>query len=174
MFRKWLKWNFLKSSKLRGTEETPADWWTVISSFLLHLYCRRIERRISRHFEKCLIYFNKVVSKSLSTQMLYVYHHPLESLIPPIQRGVQRISSTAFLSRRPSGYYLPNWSCDLLKVTKVWMLTVALFILLFYAKCVVFVTGHITKLGMKGLLKAQQGELKDIRTWYRHSAGRML
>ena len=64
--------------------------------------------------------------------------------------------SSAFLNRCPFGYYLPiasyatlfaaKWSSngwlvlwfqsDLLKVTKVWLLTAAFFILFFSAKCV--------------------------------------
>ena len=46
---------------------------------------------------------------------------------------------------------------DLLKVTKVWLLTVALFVLLFSAKCVIFWSlNNTTKLGVKDLLKDQQ------------------
>ena len=43
-----------------------------------------------------------------------------------------------------------------LKVTKALMLTVALLIFAFSAKCIIFVIDHTTKLGMKDLLKAQQ------------------
>ena len=46
---------------------------------------------------------------------------------------------------------------DLLKVTKVRLLTV---FLLFSAKCGIFVIDHTPKLGMKDLLKVQQGRVE--------------
>ena len=95
-----------------------------------------------------------------------------EKLISPSPRDGRRISRSVFLSRRNFGYYLPiasygtifaaKWlglklwfQSDLLKVTKVWLLTVALLFLLFSTKCVIF-CHSFTKLEMKDLLKVQQ------------------
>ena len=38
---------------------------------------------------------------------IIVREEKLEKLISPLPRGGRRISSSAFLSRRPFGYYLP-------------------------------------------------------------------
>ena len=60
---------------------------------------------------------------------------------------------------QPSGQAMVDlklwFQSDLLKVTKVWLLTVALFGLAFLPYALVFVTIHTTKLGMKDF-KAQQ------------------
>ena len=43
-----------------------------------------------------------------------------EKLISPLQRGGRRISSSAFLSRHPFGYYLPIASYGISQVIKQW------------------------------------------------------
>ena len=46
-------------------------------------------------------------SRKQETQHEKVHHRKREKLISPSPRGGRRISSSAFLSRRPFGYYLP-------------------------------------------------------------------
>ena len=52
---------------------------------------------------------------------------------------------------------------DLFKATKVWLLIVALFVLLFLRQMRFFVIDHTIKLGMKDLLKAQDNTKRWIR-----------
>ena len=104
--------------------------------------------------------------------------------ISPIPRGGRRISSSAFLSRRPVGYYLPiasygtifavKWSSNggleavvlkcLAQGHKGLTALSCPFVFCFSPlNALFFVTDHTTKLGMKDL-RPNKGELREIRT----------
>ena len=98
----------------------------------------------------------------------------LKKLISPIPRGGRQISSSAFLSRRPFGYYLPTASydtilqpsgqamgdfklwfqSDLLKVKGLTAHRCSFYFA--FRRQMRYATDHTTKLGMKDLLKDQQ------------------
>ena len=99
-----------------------------------------------------------------------------EKLISPLPRGGRRISSSAFVSRRPFGYYLPIASYGTIFAAK-WSSNGGLeavvskrlaqghkdltahrcsFCFCFSPPSAFFVIDHTTKLGMKDLLKDQQ------------------
>ena len=54
----------------------------------------------------CFSIESDFMAKLFSTQFL-LKRYVREKLISPLPRGGRRISSSAFLSRRPFGYYLP-------------------------------------------------------------------
>ena len=100
-----------------------------------------------------------------------------KNLISPLPRGGRRISSSAFLSRRPFGYYLPiasygtifaaKWSSNggleaviskRLAQSHKGLTAHRCFLFCFSPPnaSLFFVIDHTTKLGMKDLLKDQQ------------------
>ena len=146
-------------------------------AFFLKRKKRQLKNKTWIDFESTLINKkHRLVISCLPFQYLSMREEKLISPIP--WKGGRRIDSSAFLSRRFFGYHLPitsygtifaaKWSSngglealvsksDLLKVTKVWLLTAAYFILQFSAKCAIFVIfDHTTKPGMKDLLQSQQ------------------
>ena len=66
---------------------------------------RIVRRQMAETFSR--VDKQKIVQKTISSTQKADYIQQREKLISLLPRGGRRICSSAFLSRRPSGYYLP-------------------------------------------------------------------